>query len=230
MIIIDWNKLPFDLQKEEIKPYYESLKKKNVELICKRIFDIIVSFVMILLLSPILLVLALWIRLDSPGNAIFKQVRVTQYGRSFKILKFRTMISNAERQGPQVTTEGDSRITHVGKKLRDLRLDELPQLFNILKGDMTFVGTRPEVPKYVKSYSPEMLATLLLPAGVTSIASIEFKDENRLMADSADTDDTYVNVVLPQKMKYNLAAIREYSFFNDIKTMFRTVGAVLKKD
>ena len=183
---------------------------------------------MLVMISPILIVIGAMIKADSKGPVFFRQVRVTTYGKKFRIYKFRTMVQNAESLGTQVTTNQDARVTRMGKLLRGCRLDELPQLINILKGEMTFVGTRPEVPKYVAAYSKEMLATLLLPAGVTSRASIEYKDEEQLLSDAEDADEVYIHEVLPQKMEYNLNAIRNFSFFGDIKTMFATVAAVIK--
>lgn len=174
-----------------------------------------------------MLIIAIWIKCDSRGRVFFLQKRVTKYGRSFYIFKFRTMVSDAEKQGTQVTVKNDSRITRAGRFLRKCRLDELPQLFNVLKGDMTFVGTRPEVPKYVARYTHEMYATLLMPAGITSLASIKFKDEEKLLDGAENTDDVYVNTVLPQKMKYNLEYITRFSFFYDIKLMFMTFFAVI---
>ena len=168
------------------------------------------------------------IKMDSHGEVFFRQERVTQYGKKFRIHKFRTMVKNAESLGAQVTTKSDMRVTKVGKKLRGCRLDELPQLIDILQGNMSFVGTRPEVTKYVKQYTPEMMATLLLPAGVTSEASIEYKDEERLLADAKNADKTYVEVVLPQKMEWNLRSLNDFSFVGDIKTMFKTVWAVVR--
>lgn len=218
------------MQTEAVKPYYEILQKKQIGLIFKRSFDIVVSLIMLLILSPVFLVLAIAIKLDSKGPVFYRQVRVTQYGKEFRIFKFRTMVNNADKIGSQVTVGGDSRITRVGKVIRECRLDEIGQLLNILGGSMTFVGTRPEVPKYVEKYTPEMWATLLLPAGVTSEASIRYKDEAALLDAAEDVDATYIQDVLPGKMKYNLRSIQEYSFFKDIKTMFQTVFAVVEKD
>lgn len=218
------------MQTEAVKPYYEILQKKQVSLIFKRSFDIVVSVIMLLILSPVFLVLAIAIKLDSKGPVFYRQVRVTQYGKEFRIFKFRTMVNNADKIGSQVTVGGDNRITRVGKVIRDCRLDEIGQLLNILGGSMTFVGTRPEVPKYVEKYTPEMWATLLLPAGVTSEASIRYKDEAALLDAAEDVDATYVQDVLPGKMKYNLRSIQEYSFFKDIETMFQTVFAVVEKN
>ena len=218
------------MQTEAVKPYYEILQKKQIGLIFKRSFDIVVSLIMLLILSPVFLVLAIAIKLDSKGPVFYRQVRVTQYGKEFRIFKFRTMVNNADKIGSQVTVGGDSRITRVGKVIRECRLDEIGQLLNILGGSMTFVGTRPEVPKYVEKYTPEMWATLLLPAGVTSEASIRYKDEATLLDAAEDVDATYIQDVLPGKMKYNLRSIQEYSFFKDIKTMFQTVFAVVEKN
>lgn len=185
---------------------------------------------MLLLLSPVFLVLAIAIKLDSPGPVFYRQVRITQYGKQFRIFKFRSMVSNADKIGTQVTVGNDSRITRVGKIIRKCRLDEICQLIDILRGTMTFVGTRPEVPKYVAAYTPEMMATLLLPAGVTSLASIIYKDEDRLLESAEDVDETYIQKVLPGKMRYNLQTIEAFSFWGDIKVMFMTVFAVLGKD
>ena len=218
-----WNELPQDMQVEEIKKYYEILQKHKMGMRAKRFFDILVSIFLIVLTCPVLLLLSILIKIDSKGPVIFRQVRITTYGKKFRICKFRTMVNNAEQLGTQVTTKGDSRVTRMGKLLRGSRLDELPQLFNILAGDMTFVGTRPEVEKYVNQYTNEMKATLLLPAGVTSRASIEYKDEEKLLENAENADEVYI-----EKMKYNLQAIEKFSFWEDIKTMFATVAAVMR--
>lgn len=223
-----WSELPEDFQNEEVKRYYDILQKHNADLIIKRIFDIIIASILLVALSPVLLLISILIKIDSKGPVMFCQTRVTMYGDRFRIYKFRTMIDEAEKLGTQVTTKGDIRITKMGKILRGYRLDELPQLFNILKGDMTFVGTRPEVEKYVAHYTNEMKATLLMRAGVTSRTSIEYKDEDRLLEEADNADEVYVNQVLPAKMKYNLEAIEKFSLIEDIKTMFATVLAVIK--
>ena len=223
----NWNELPEYMQTDEVRPYYDLLQRKKLSLFFKRVFDIVVSLIMIILCSPILLIISILIVKDSKGGVFYRQERVTQYGRVFRIFKFRTMVQNADQIGTQVTVSNDSRITKIGSKLRNCRLDELPQLFNIFLGDMTFVGTRPESVHYVKSYTNEMYATLLLPAGVTSEASIEYKDEAELLDQADDVDYVYINEVLPEKMKYNLNSIKEFSFFKEIATMFRTVFAVL---
>lgn len=224
----NWNELPKYMRTDEVRPYYDLLQKKRLSLFLKRVFDIVVSLIMIILCSPILLIISILIVKDSKGGVFYRQERVTQYGRVFRIFKFRTMVQNADQIGTQVTVSNDSRITKIGSKLRNCRLDELPQLFNIFLGDMTFVGTRPESVHYVKSYTDEMYATLLLPAGVTSEASIEYKDEADLLDQADDVDSVYINEVLPEKMKYNLNSIKEFSFFKEIATMFRTVFAVLR--
>ena len=223
-----WNDLPKEMQVEQVKKYYEILQCHKGSLLAKRIFDIIVASLLVVILSPILLFLSILIKIDSPGPVMFRQVRVTTYGKPFRIFKFRTMVNNADKIGTQVTTKGDSRVTRMGKMLRGCRLDELPQLFNVLKGEMSFVGTRPEVEKYVAHYTDEMKATLLMPAGITSRASIEYKDEERLLESAENADEVYNHQVLPEKMKYNLRAIEKFSFWDDIKTMFATVIAVIK--
>ena len=223
-----WNELPKVMQNDKVKYYYDILQEHEKELKLKRAFDIICSLIMIIILSPVLIILSVMIKLDSKGPVLFKQVRVTTYGRKFKIWKFRTMVNNADRLGTQVTTKGDARITRMGHLLRKIRLDELPQLFNVLKGDMTFVGTRPEVTKYTAHYTEEMMATFLMPAGVTSRTSIEYKDEEKLLENAENADEVYINEVLPAKMVYNLREIEKFSFLRDISTMIKTVIAVIK--
>lgn len=225
-----WDELPAFIQNESVRRYYDILYKKRAELLCKRVFDIVAAIVVLIILSPVFLVLSILIKADSKGPVIFKQMRVTQYGRHFKILKFRTMVNDAEKIGSQVTTSNDARVTRVGKVIRKYRLDEIPQLINIIKGDMSFVGTRPEIVRYVERYTDEMKATLLLPAGVTSSASIEYKDEERILNSTDDVDEVYINEVLPQKMQYNLNDISQFSFIKEIVLMFKTVFAVFKKE
>lgn len=227
MILRSWDKLPEYMRNDKVKPYYELLKKRTGSLIMKRIFDIVMSLLLLVILSPVFLVVSIWIKLDSKGPVFFRQVRVTTYGKQFRIFKFRTMCENAEKKGSLVTVGNDSRITKVGKKIRHCRLDEIPQLLNVLAGDMTFVGTRPEVVKYVNAYSDEMYATLLLPAGITSVASIQYKDEDEILSKANNPDDAYIHEVLPDKMKYNLASIENFSFLNEIKTMANTLKAVI---
>lgn len=222
-----WDKLPEKMKNEKVRPYYDVLQKKGKSLFFKRMFDIAISFLLLIILFPICLILAIWIKIDSPGSILFQQVRVTQFGREFRIYKFRTMVENAEMLGSQVTTSQDMRVTKAGRSLRKYRLDEFPQLLNIFIGDMSFVGTRPEVPRYVKQYTDEMYATLLLPAGVTSQASIMYKDEEQLLASVANPNDTYIQMILPKKMKSNLDDLKKFSMLNEFKTMIQTVKAVL---
>ena len=214
------------MKNDAVYPYWRKLRKKNFSLFWKRVFDIVVSLLMLILLSLAFLILAIAIKFDSKGPVFYRQERVTQYGKHFRIHKFRTMVTDADKIGSQVTVAGDSRITKVGRRIRRLRLDEISQLIDVLVGTMTFVGTRPEVPKYVDRYTDEMMATLLLPAGVTSLASIKYKDEDKLLENAEDADETYVNDVLPGKMEYNFQALRKCGFWRDIGIMFQTVGAV----
>lgn len=224
----DWEKLPVYMRTKEVKPYYDHLKQKRNSLLLKRAFDFSVSLIVLVLLAPVFLILSILIMKDSKGGVFYRQERVTQYGRKFKIFKFRTMVANADQIGTQVTVQNDHRITKIGQILRKYRLDELPQLINILLGDMSFVGTRPESTYYVKKYTPEMFATLLLPAGVTSEASVRYKDEAELLDQADDVDEVYINQVLPEKMKYNLKSIMGFSLFSDLLTMIFTVIAVIK--
>lgn len=225
-----WEDLPGFMRTPEVRPYWEALDKKRRQLVLKRCFDVTGSIVLIGVLSIPMVAIAVCIKLDSPGPVLYRQERVTTYGKRFRIHKFRTMISDADRIGSAVTVGGDSRITKVGSKLRLLRLDEFPQLFDVLVGTMSFVGTRPEVVKYVEQYTSEYYATLLVPAGITSEASIRFKDEDKLLSAADDVDRAYIERVLPQKMKWNLKTVKEFSFVSDVATMFRTVAAVLGKD
>lgn len=227
MSLKEFDNLPEFMKNKEVKEYYDILNKRRGQLVLKRILDFIGGLIGTVLLLPIMIVIAIIIKCESRGPVLFKQVRITQYGREFKIFKFRTMVVNAEKLGTQVTSKNDPRITTVGKFLRKYRLDELPQIMNILIGDLSFVGTRPEVPRYVNEYTNDMIATLLLPAGVTSEASIEFKDEEKILDNSDNVDGDYINKVLPLKMKYNLHYIKLFTVLYDIKIMFRTVGAVL---
>ena len=228
----EWEELPDFMRTEAVRPYYDSLNRKKGQLFLKRVFDFTVSSLMLAALSPVLAVLAILIRLDSEGPVFYRQERVTQYGRRFRIYKFRTMVQDADKKGSLVTTQGDARITRIGKKLRGCRLDELPQLINIWKGEMSFVGTRPEVVKYVKQYTDEMYATLLLPAGVTSEASVQFKDEDQRIAAGVEAgriaDEVYVEDVLGEKMEINLQELKAFSVAENIKTMIRTVFAMMR--
>ena len=225
-----WDELPAEMQNEEVRYYYNILCKKKFSLVMKRLFDVIVSTIMLVLISPIFLILAIAIKIDSTGPVFYRQERVTIYGKRFRIHKFRTMVNNADQKGSLVTVKNDSRVTRIGSLIRKCRLDEVSQLIDVFLGDMTFVGTRPEVVKYVDRYAPVMMATLLLPAGVTSEASILYKDEDKLLDGAENVDDVYVEKVLPGKMYYNLRSIEQFSFWGDIGTMFKTVFAVLGKE
>ena len=222
-----YTKLPKNMQNKKVRKYYDILKKKRVYLFFKRVFDIIASFLLLIILSPVFLVLAIMIKFDSKGPVFYRQERITRYGRKFRIFKFRTMVVDADKKGSLVTKNNDDRITKVGNKIRNSRLDEIPQLINILKGDMSFVGTRPEVLKYVDHYNDEMMATLLLRAGVTSKASIEYRDEAKIMDKYVNKnnsiDDVYIKRVLPEKMKYNLEYTKKCNIFLDIKLCIKTI-------
>lgn len=225
-----WEDLPDFMKNDEVKPYYEVLKKKRISLVLKRIMDFVGGLILLIILAIPMGGIAVWIKLDSKGPVFYRQERITAYGKHFRIHKFRTMVNNADKIGSSVTVENDSRITKVGAKLRGSRLDELPQVLDLISGNMSFVGTRPEAVKYVKKYKPEYMATLLLPAGITSEASIRYKDEAKLLDAADDVDRVYVEKVLPGKMKYNLKSIKKFSFLGEIATMFRTVFAVLGRE
>ncbi len=228
MLLKKWEELPSEMQTDEVRKYYDILKNKTVSLFFKRVFDIVVSGLMLVMLSPLFFVLAIAIKIDSEGPIFYRQVRITQYNERFRIFKFRSMVQNADK-GSLVTVSGDLRVTRVGKLVRKCRLDEISQLIDVFRGTMTFVGTRPEVPKYTEQYTSEMMATLLLPAGVTSLASIYYKDEAELLDGVEDTDKVYVEKILPEKMYYNLKAIEQFGFWNDVKVMIMTVLAMLGK-
>ena len=217
---------------EIVKKYREEINKRRISLFLKLFLDKVLALVLLIPLSPIILAIAIWIKLDSEGPVFYRQERITTYGRPFRIFKFRTMVKDADKLGAAVTEHNDPRISRAGDKLRKVRLDELPQLFNVLLGDMSFVGVRPEVAKYVNRYTDEMNATLLLPAGITSPASIEYKDEDEVIEKFKGTgrsiDDIYIEEVLPDKMKYNLEYIKNFSIINDIKIMIQTALAVIK--
>ena len=230
MILRKWEELPEFMRTEEVRPYYEILNKRRGSLVLKRIMDLAGGLVLFVLLAIPMAIIAVLIKIDSEGPVFYRQERITTYGKHFRIHKFRTMVSNADKIGTAVTVGNDSRITKVGAKLRGCRLDELPQVLDLITGNMSFVGTRPEAVKYVENYKPEYYATFLLPAGITSEASIRYKDEAELLENAVDVDRVYVEEVLPGKMKFNLQSIKEFSFIGEIATMFRTVFAVLGKD
>lgn len=218
------------MQCDEVRPYWEILWKRRSQLALKRVFDLAAGFILFIVLLVPMIIIAILIKADSAGPVFYRQERVTTYGEHFRIHKFRTMVVNADKIGASVTSGNDRRITRIGRKLRSLRLDELPQLIDVLQGKMSFVGTRPEAVKYVEKYRKEWYATLLMPAGITSEASIRYKDEDKLLNGAEEVDEVYVKQVLPEKMKWNLNSIERFSFPRDILTMFRTVSAVLGKE
>lgn len=224
-----WDELPESMRLPEVRPYYEVLSKRRLALLWKRLFDLFMAIILLIVLAIPMMVIAVLIKLDSEGTVFYRQERITTYGKHFRIHKFRTMVSNADKVGTAVTVGNDNRITRIGSKLRRLRLDELPQLFDVLTGDMSFVGTRPEAVKYVEKYQPVFMATLLMPAGITSEASIRYKDEDTLLNSADDVDRVYMKEVLPEKMKWNLKSIEHFGFLQEVGTMFRTVFAVLGK-
>lgn len=229
MMLKKWENLPLEMQTEEVRKYYDSLKKKQTSLFLKRVFDIAISSILLIILLPVLLLLAIAIKIDDRGPVFYRQVRVTQYNKRYRIFKFRSMCQDADK-GSQITVNQDVRVTRVGKFIRGFRLDEISQLLDVWRGTMTLVSVRAEIPKYTEQYTPEMMATLLLPAGVTSLASILYKDEAKLLDGVEDTDKFYVEQILPAKMYYNLKQIEQFSFWNDVKLMFMTVFAVLGKE
>ena len=216
------------MQNPQVRRYYDILSRKKWSLRVKRIADVLISALLLVLLCPLLLLIGISVRLDSKGPGIFRQVRITAYGRPFYIFKFRSMVKEADRRGGQLTVKGDARITRVGRILRKWRLDELLQLLNVLVGDMTLVGVRPEVERYVRCYTDEMKATLLLPAGITSRASIRYKDEEKLLEGEKDADWVYLNRILPDKMKYNLEELEHFSLWQDVRIMLETLLAVIR--
>lgn len=228
MKLVKWEELPQEMQTEAVRKYYDILAKRKGSLILKRFFDIVCSLILLVILSPVFLILAIAIKIDSPGPVFYRQERITQYGRKFRIHKFRTMVQFADK-GSQVTVNNDSRVTRVGRFIRKCRLDEIAQLFDTISGTLTLVGVRPESPRFVAEYTDEMKATLLLPAGVTSLASIYYKDEAKLLDGVEDTDKVYIEKILPGKMYYNLKSIEQFSLLRDIGTMFKTVFAVMGK-
>ena len=225
-----WEDLPDYIKNDSVRPYWEILWKKRGQLVLKRVFDVVIAIIMIALLIIPMAIICVWIKLDSNGPVLYRQERITIYGKHFRIHKFRTMVDNADKIGTAVTVGQDPRITRVGSRLRHLRLDELPQVIDVLEGNMSFVGTRPEAVKYVEKYKPEYYATLLMPAGITSECSIRYKDEDKLLDSADNVDEAYVKNALPQKMALNLESVRQFCFWREFLTMFRTVAAVLGKD
>lgn len=229
MILLPFDRLPAEMQLDEVRPYYDILDKKRFSLWLKRITDIVLALLILVFLILPMAVIAVMIKLNSKGPVLYKQERVTTYNKTFKIMKFRTMTVGADKEGALITSANDNRVTSVGAKLRKFRLDELPQIFHVLSGKMSFVGTRPEVRRYVERYTPEMMATLLMPAGITSLASIRFKDEDALIGDVTDPEEVdriYVEEILPKKMRYNLRYISRFGFRRDLYLMFSTIKHV----
>lgn len=227
-ILKKWEDLPEYMRCDEVREYYDILNKKRLSILLKRIFDYVLGFLLLIILAIPMLIIATLIKLDSPGPIFYRQERVTRYGKHFKIHKFRTMVDNADKLGATVTVDNDTRITRIGKKIRDYRLDEFPQVFDILSGNMSFVGTRPEAVKFVNKYEPEYFATLLLPAGITSEASIKYKDEAKLLEYETDVDSVYIRKILPEKMRFNLLSIKRFNFMNEVKIIFDTAIAVVR--
>jgi lipopolysaccharide/colanic/teichoic acid biosynthesis glycosyltransferase len=221
--------MPEDMQNESVRVYYDILKKKKGTLILKRLFDIAASLFFLVVLSPVYLVTAIAIKLESKGPVMYRQVRKTAYERDFRIHKFRSMYQNSDK-GYLLTVKNDSRVTKVGAFIRKYKIDEFGQLIDVLKGDMTFVGVRPQVQKYVDLYTDEMKATFLLPAGITSLASIYYRNENDLLQGSENPDVLYLSEILPDKMRYNLSGIRDLSLIYDLKIILMTALTLFGKE
>lgn len=230
MALRKWDDLPEEMKNESVRKYYEILDKKRLSLFFNRMLDVMLGIIIFIIISPLFLTVSIAIRADSCGPVLFRQDRITQYGKLFKMYKFRTMVENAENIGPIITARHDERITRVGRYLRDKRLDEIPQLFNVIKGDMTFVGTRPEVAKFVGRYTDEMMATLLLKAGVTSETSIRYKDERKILNSADDIEKAYLKYILPEKMKINLKSIEEYDIQKTVGTITKTFFTFIEKN
>ena len=229
-MLCKWEDLPEFMRVDDVRPYWEILYRKRIQLVLKRIFDVFLSIILLVILAIPMAIISIMIKMEDQGPVLFRQERVTKYGKHFRIHKFRTMVVNAEKIGTTVTVERDPRITKVGRKLRTLRLDELPQVLDVIRGDMSFVGTRPEAVKYVEQYKEVYFATLLMPAGLTSEASIRYKDEAKLLNSVSNVDAVYIEKVLPSKMIWNLKSIKDFSILQDILTMLRTICALLGKE
>lgn len=229
MLLKKWDLLPDDIKNDEVKRYYDILMNKKASLVVKRLFDVAASLFLLVFLSPIFLVTAIAIKLESDGPVMYRQERLTTYGKTFKIHKFRSMYVDSDK-GYLLTTKNDKRVTKVGAFIRKTKIDELGQLIDVLKGDMTFVGVRPQVKKYTDHYTDEMKATFLLPAGITSLASIYYRNENDLLEGSEDPTGLYLAEILPDKMIYNLLGIEKLSPLYDLKILIMTVLAVMGRD
>ena len=230
MMLKQWEQLPDYMKNSEVRPYWEALNRKKGQLAIKRGFDLCMALLLLILLAIPMVIISILIKIDSKGPVFYRQERITINGKHFKIHKFRTMVADAERQGTAVTVHNDERVTKIGKKLRRFRLDELPQIWDVIMGDMSFVGTRPEAVKYVEAYRPEYYATLLMPAGITSEATIRYKDEEKLMDSAKNADEVYLNEILPQKMKWNLKSLQDFQIGNELLTMIRTILAVFGRN
>lgn len=225
---MQYEKLQKNMQDKSLEPYRLAVEKAKIALFFKRFFDIVVSLALLIILSPVMILTAVAVKIDSKGPVIFKQDRVGKNCKIFKMYKFRTMIVNAESVGAQVTSgSGDSRVTKVGRFLRKTRLDEFMQFFNVLKGDMSIIGPRPEVARYVAEYKPVYYATLLVRPGISSNVSIDFCDEGEILKDKDDPEQYYIDVLMPQKMELNLKYIENISLLQDIKIFFRTIKNAL---
>lgn len=220
--------LPKKLKTPAVLPYYNILKKKGATLITKRVIDCTMCSLIFLIASPFFLIFALLVKLTSKGPVFFKQERVGRDLKPFFILKFRTMVENADKQGVQLTTGNDSRITGFGKFLRAINMDEMPQLINVIKGDMSIIGTRPEVKRYVLVYSEEMYATLLLSPGMLSRASVKYKNENELLTGIPDPQEMYIKKILPDKMKENLAYLKQISLKEDFIIVMKSIVCMFR--
>lgn len=194
----------------------------------KRAFDFILSFVGLVLLTPLFLIVALLIKLDSKGPVFYMQSRVGRFNNDFKLFKFRTMTLNADRLGLLTLSSRDERITKLGYYLRKYKVDELPQLINVLKGDMSLVGPRPEVRKYVDLYSKNQMKVLDFRPGITDVSSIRYSNENEVLENQSEPEKYYIEVIMPEKIKYNLEYLKKQNILSDIQTIFRTLAKIVQ--
>ena len=204
------------------------LEKRKLQLALKRAMDIVISGGALLVLWPVLLLIALAIKIDDPGPVFYRQVRVGRNGKEFRIYKFRTMVVDADKKGLAITVGRDNRITRMGRILRKTKLDELAQLINVFTGEMSFVGPRPEVPKYVNMYTPYQRQVLLVRPGITDYASIAYRNENDLLAGAEDPEKMYIDVIMPDKIELNMKYLHEISPLADIRLILSTIVAVIR--
>lgn len=204
------------------------LEKRKLQLVLKRAMDIVISGGALLVIWPVLLLIALAIKIDDPGPVFYRQVRVGKDGKEFRIFKFRTMIVDADKKGLQITVGKDNRITRMGRLLRKTKLDELAQLINVFVGEMSFVGPRPEVPRYVNLYTPYQRQVLLVRPGITDYASIAYRNENDMLEGAEDPDRMYIDVIMPDKIELNMKYLREISPLADIRLILSTIVAVIR--